>query len=104
MRSFFINRQYPAAIVDRAVSKALSIDRITALTPKTRAQPLYSMLKLQQALHRWNWSWSHQATNYSKKLTSYKYVKFLHLLLDVIKEVSKISLMFQKDDNTIPAV
>ena len=37
MRSFFINRQYPAAIVDRAMSKALSIDRITALTPKTRA-------------------------------------------------------------------
>ena len=37
MRSFFINRQYLAAIVDRDMSKALSIDRITALTPKTRA-------------------------------------------------------------------
>ena len=37
MRSFFINRQYPAAIVDRAMHKAFSIDRTTALTPKTRA-------------------------------------------------------------------
>ena len=37
MRSFFINRQYPAAIVDRTMKKALSIDRITALTPKTRS-------------------------------------------------------------------
>ena len=37
MRSFFINRQYPAAIVDHAMNKALSIDRIIALTPKTRA-------------------------------------------------------------------
>ena len=37
MRSFFTNRQYPAAIVDRAMHKAFSIDRITALTPKTRA-------------------------------------------------------------------
>ena len=32
MRSVFFNRQYQAAIVDR-----FSIDRITALTPKTRA-------------------------------------------------------------------
>ena len=37
MCSFFINRQYPAAIVDRTMSMALSIERITALTPKTRA-------------------------------------------------------------------
>ena len=32
-----INRLYPAAIVDRAMHKAFSIDRTTALAPKTRA-------------------------------------------------------------------
>ena len=37
MRSFFINQQYPAAIVDHAMHKVFSIDRITALTPKTCA-------------------------------------------------------------------
>ena len=37
MRSFFTNRQYPAAIVDRAMHKAFSIDRLTELTSKTRA-------------------------------------------------------------------
>ena len=37
MRSFFINRRYPAAVVQRAKHKAFSVDRITALTPKTRA-------------------------------------------------------------------
>ena len=37
MRSSFINRQYPAAIVDRAMHKAFSIYCTTALTQKTRA-------------------------------------------------------------------
>ena len=37
MRSFFINRQYPVAIVDCAMHKDFSIDRATALTPKIRA-------------------------------------------------------------------
>ena len=37
MRSFFINRQYPVAIVDYAMYKVFSINRITALTPKTSA-------------------------------------------------------------------
>ena len=37
MRSFFINRQYPVSIVDRAMHKAFSIDRITAFTPKACA-------------------------------------------------------------------
>ena len=37
IRSFSINRQYPAAIIDRAMNKAFSTDRTTALTPKTRA-------------------------------------------------------------------
>ena len=37
MRPIFINRQYPAAIVESAMNKAFPIDRITALTLKTRA-------------------------------------------------------------------
>ena len=37
MRSFFINRRYTAVTVDRVMHKAFSIDRTTALTPKTRA-------------------------------------------------------------------
>ena len=37
MRSFFINRQYLAAVADRAGHKAFPIDRITAITSKTRA-------------------------------------------------------------------
>ena len=36
MLSFFIIQQYPAAIVDRTVQKAFSIDRATALIPKAR--------------------------------------------------------------------
>ena len=35
MHSFFINRQYPAAIVDRAMSKAFSIDGISVRIPFT---------------------------------------------------------------------
>ena len=37
MRSFIINRQYLAAVADRAGHKAFPIDRITAITSKTRA-------------------------------------------------------------------
>ena len=37
MRSFFINRQYQAAIADCAMHNAFSIDRTTALTSKTRS-------------------------------------------------------------------
>ena len=37
MSSFFINHQYLVAIVDPAMHKGLSIGRITALSPKTRA-------------------------------------------------------------------
>jgi hypothetical protein len=36
MRSFFLKRGYPLAIVNRALHKASSIDRKTALTPKPR--------------------------------------------------------------------
>ena len=45
-----------------------------------------------------------RATNYAKKLTSYVFVKFLHFLLDIIQQVSKVSLVFQKDDSTIALV
>ena len=45
-----------------------------------------------------------RATNYSKKLKSFKFLKFMHLLLDVVKEVSKVSLLFQRDDVTVSAV
>ena len=45
-----------------------------------------------------------RATNYSKKLKSFKFLKFMHLLLDVIKEVSKVPLLFQRDDVTVSDV
>lgn len=45
-----------------------------------------------------------RATNYAKKLTSYVFVKFLHFLLDIIQQVSKVSLVFQRDDSTIALV
>ena len=40
-----------------------------------------------------------RAKNYSKKLKSFKFLKFMHLLLDVIKEVSKLArhLYFYKE-------
>ena len=34
---FFVNRQYPVAIINRTIHKAFSTDCITALTPKTCA-------------------------------------------------------------------
>ena len=45
-----------------------------------------------------------RAKNYSKKLKSFEFLKFMHLLLDVINEVSKASLFFQRDDVTVSAV
>jgi len=36
MRSFFLRRGYPLAIVNRALHKASSVDRKTALIPKPR--------------------------------------------------------------------
>lgn len=45
-----------------------------------------------------------RATNHAKKLTSYLFVKFLHFLLDIIQQVSKVSLVFQRDDSTISAL
>lgn len=45
-----------------------------------------------------------RATKYAKNLTSYVFVKFLHFLLDVIQQISKVSLVFQRDDSTIAFV
>ena len=45
-----------------------------------------------------------KATNDSEKLKSFKFLKFMHLLVDVIKEVSKAFLFFQRDDATVSAV
>ena len=45
-----------------------------------------------------------RAHNYSKKLTSYKFVAVLHLLLDIVGALSKVSLTFQEDRLTISRV
>ena len=37
------------------------------------------------------------ATNCGKKLTRYLFVKFLYLLLDIVQQVSKVSLVFQRE-------
>ena len=44
------------------------------------------------------------ATNCGKKLTKYLFVKFLHLLLDIVQQVSKVSLLFQREEGTIALV
>ena len=41
------------------------------------------------------------ATNCGKKLTRYLFVKFLHLLLDIVQQVSKVSLVFKREEGTI---
>jgi len=38
-----------------------------------------------------------RASNYCKKLVSYKFLFFLHLLLDIVTAISKLSLQFQDD-------
>lgn len=45
-----------------------------------------------------------RATNYAKKLFSYLFVKFLHFLLDITQQISKVLLVFQRDDNAIALV
>ena len=45
-----------------------------------------------------------RAHNYSKKLTSYRFVAVLHLLLDIVGALSKVSLTFHKDGITISRV
>ena len=45
-----------------------------------------------------------RAVNYSKKLTSYKFVAVIHLLLDIVGALSKVSLSFQEDGKTISRV
>lgn len=44
------------------------------------------------------------ATNCGKKLTRYLFVKFLHLLLDIVEQVSKVYLVFQREEGTIALV
>lgn len=44
------------------------------------------------------------ATNCGKKLTRYLFVKFLRLLLDIVQQVSKVSLVFQREEGTIALV
>ena len=45
-----------------------------------------------------------RAQNYLEKLKSYKFLAFLHLLLDVTKEFSHVSLLFQKNDVSVPEI
>ena len=45
-----------------------------------------------------------RAQNYLKKLKSYKFLAFLHLLLDVIKKFSHVPLLFQKNDVSVPEI
>ena len=42
-----------------------------------------------------------RASNYSKKLVSYKFLLFLHLLLDIVTAISRLSLQFQEDKISI---
>ena len=42
-----------------------------------------------------------RASNYCKKLVSYKFLLFLHLLLDIVTAISKLSLQFQDDKISI---
>ena len=45
-----------------------------------------------------------RAMNYSKKLTRYKFVAVMHLLLDIVDALSKVNLSFQEDEITISRV
>lgn len=42
-----------------------------------------------------------RASNYSKKLVSYKFLLFLHLPLDIVTAISRLSLQFQEDKISI---
>ena len=42
-----------------------------------------------------------RASNYCKKLVSFKFLLFLHLLLDIVTTISKLSLQFQEDKMSI---
>ena len=45
-----------------------------------------------------------RAQNCLKELKSYKFLAFLHFLLDVTKEFSHVSLLFQKNDVSAPEI
>ena len=42
-----------------------------------------------------------RASNYCKTLVSYKFLLFLHLFLDIVTAISKLSLQFQEDKMSI---
>lgn len=42
-----------------------------------------------------------RASNYCQKLVSFKFLLFLHLLLDIVTAISKLSLQFQEDKISI---
>ena len=42
-----------------------------------------------------------RASNYCKRLVSYKFLLFLNLLLDIVTAISKLSLQFQEDKMSI---
>lgn len=43
-----------------------------------------------------------KATGIRRKLLEHKFVHYMPLLLDIFNEVSKVSLLFQRDDVTVP--
>ena len=45
-----------------------------------------------------------KAKGIRKQLLSYKLVLYLHFMQDVLNEMSKLSLLFQKDDGWLPSV
>jgi len=45
-----------------------------------------------------------RARNYSGKLASFKFLSLMHLLLDIVEAISKVSLAFQEDGISISRV
>lgn len=45
-----------------------------------------------------------RAKNVHKKMTSYRFLQYLHLLWNVAVEMSKVSLVFQRNEITISDV
>ena len=43
-----------------------------------------------------------KARGWLKKLTSFKFLLHVYLYLDILKELTKLSLLFQKDQVSIP--
>ena len=45
-----------------------------------------------------------RAKNVHKKLTSYRFLQYLHLLWDIAFEISKVSLVFQRNEVAVSDV